>query len=650
MTIIYGAVYLPDVPVGNTFARCTLCSIDFGVYHGGRSDIAQHVRSKRHIESDKAASTSRSLASVFQPQTSEKVIEAEVRWATFVAKHNLAFLSSDHATKLFSSMFPDSEIAKKFACGRTKTTAIVKQALAPHYTQKVIQNMSNPFSIMMDESNDKTDKSCIILVRVLDPEVGDICTRFLDMPDVNVGTAANLFDALKSSLVKHGLDFNSTIAFMSDTTNVMKGARSGVQKLIKNEHPFLYDVGCICHLADLTVEAGLKGLPIDIDQLFIDVFYYFQHSSKRKQEFVDLWCSLFTGEPEVILKHCPTRWLSLLRCVDRYLTQYDGLKSYFLSCGEAETVKVRNILSKLEHPLTRPLLHFLSFILPSVDKFNRAFQKSTESTTPQLFDEMCRLVRLYAANFLTRDSIIAAGDNLCQLKFDVESQVSNENLGIGSNTWACISDLESTHDLRPFFVAVRTFYVNSTKKMLNKFPFHDTLMKDLSVLHPEKAASFPVSKIVGLAKRFPQIGLTDSVEIDKLSEEFLDFTISPSDLPSIVKYKSADGTMRPRAGLFWSEVGKMTTLDGQPRFNHLHKLMAGLLSIPVSNADSERGFSMLRKIHTDQRSNLQQSTIVALMAMKFNCDDCCHEIKLPKELLSKSKKATSVQVSQRASK
>ena len=82
--------------------------------------------------------------------------------------------------------------------------------------------------------------------------MGDVRTRFLDMPVVNVGTAANLFDALKSSLVKHGLDFNNAIAFMSDTTNVMKGARSGVQKLIKNEHPSLYDVDCICHLADLS--------------------------------------------------------------------------------------------------------------------------------------------------------------------------------------------------------------------------------------------------------------------------------------------------------------------------------------------------------------------------------------------------------------
>ena len=68
-----------------------------------------------------------------------------------------------------------------------------------------------------------------------DPEVGDVRTGFLDIRVVNVGIAVNFLDALKSSLLKHGLDFNNAVAFMSDTTNVMKGARSGVQKLIKND-------------------------------------------------------------------------------------------------------------------------------------------------------------------------------------------------------------------------------------------------------------------------------------------------------------------------------------------------------------------------------------------------------------------------------
>ena len=95
-----------------------------------------------------------------------------------------------------------------------------KGSLSPHFQKKTVENLSNPFSIMLDESNDKIDKSCIILVRVLDPEVGNVCTRFLDMPVVNIGTAQNIFCALKESLVKYNLDFTKAMAFMSDTANV----------------------------------------------------------------------------------------------------------------------------------------------------------------------------------------------------------------------------------------------------------------------------------------------------------------------------------------------------------------------------------------------------------------------------------------------
>ena len=108
-------------------------------------------------------------------------------------------------------MFPDSEIAKKFACGHAKTAAIIKHALAPHYH---VHGMSNFFSVFKDECNDKTDKSCIVLVRVLDLEVGDIHTRFLDMPVVNIVTAQNLFAALQESLSHNHLDFSKCRAFM----------------------------------------------------------------------------------------------------------------------------------------------------------------------------------------------------------------------------------------------------------------------------------------------------------------------------------------------------------------------------------------------------------------------------------------------------
>ena len=88
-----------------------------------------------------------------------------------------------------------------------------------------------------------------------------------------------------------------------------------------------------------------------------------------------------------------------------------------------------------------------------MDRFNRVFQKSYENTTCQLYTEMNRLVKLYAANVLTTASIQAAGENFKNLKFD--NQLEKEHLGIGSNTWISVAELEQEHDTKPFFDAVK---------------------------------------------------------------------------------------------------------------------------------------------------------------------------------------------------
>lgn len=74
------------------------------------------------------------------PCLTDQVIAAEVFFSTFIAEHNIPFLAADHFTKLCKSMFPDSKIAQGYAACRTKTTAIVKHALAPAVNAKVIES------------------------------------------------------------------------------------------------------------------------------------------------------------------------------------------------------------------------------------------------------------------------------------------------------------------------------------------------------------------------------------------------------------------------------------------------------------------------------------------------------------------------------
>ena len=89
-------------------------------------------------------------------------------------------------------------------------------------------------------------------------------------------------------------------------------------------------LGCPCHLIHLAAEKAAAQLPVSIEELLVDVFFYLDKSSKRKQglkEFQDL-CGV---EMRKIVKHGSTRWLSLEKCVARLLQQWPALLQYFES-------------------------------------------------------------------------------------------------------------------------------------------------------------------------------------------------------------------------------------------------------------------------------------------------------------------------------
>ena len=130
--------------------------------------------------------------------TVDKVAYAETLFVNYVAEHNYPFLMADHFTDLMKAMFPDSSIAQKFSCKRTKTTHILTQALAPHWDNKITNMCRNEkFTVMIDESNDKGDnKKLNILVRVYNQTLQKVSTQFLAILTCNIGTSVSIFNCL----------------------------------------------------------------------------------------------------------------------------------------------------------------------------------------------------------------------------------------------------------------------------------------------------------------------------------------------------------------------------------------------------------------------------------------------------------------------
>ena len=81
---------------------------------------------------------------------------------------------------------------------------------------------------------------------------------------------------------------------------------------------------------------------------------------------------------------------------------------------------------------------------------------------------------------------------------------------------------------------------------------------------------------------------------------------------------------------------------GEPRFPSatLTKVMVAVLSLPHSNADCERFFSVVRKIHTEYRQSMNSDTLTALLKCKMNVDTACHQFVVTDDMVTLAKCVT----------
>ena len=90
-----------------------------------------------------------------------------MKMALLIVHNNTFFNLSDHQTPYIKNEFKGSNAPKNFSCGRTKTGAIIN-CNGDDIKNELLRDMkSNPFSIMVDGSNDPgVDKMFPISVHI----------------------------------------------------------------------------------------------------------------------------------------------------------------------------------------------------------------------------------------------------------------------------------------------------------------------------------------------------------------------------------------------------------------------------------------------------------------------------------------------------
>ncbi|XP_070213054.1 uncharacterized protein [Littorina saxatilis] len=308
---------------------------------------------------------------------------------------------------------------------------------------------------------------------------------------------------------------------------------------------------------------------------WVDLFYFFEHSSKRKVDYRSF--QLFAEVDELeILKHCPTRWLSLERVVERTLNQLSALRSYFASHPDVEKPgKVKSLHERLQDPLSELTLLFFQFILPVLNAFNTVFQ-SDETKIGALKEEMVRLLRLLIVKFVQMKYV--RGADLLKLDFaDSNLQHDDSRIAVGGPARTLLDeDHISPHDKNRFFGDVRAFCVAAVKKMVAKFPFGDEVLSDLVILDFSKRGDYMYNHVVRLASKF-----APSVNVESLKDEWDDFQLLGDNEVNLLDSK---GQPR-RLGAVWADIFDMKTSLGVARFPEITKVGVALMCLPHSNAD-----------------------------------------------------------------
>ena len=239
---------------------------------------------------------------------------------------------------------------------------------------------SHPFSLGVDGSNDTgVEKLNPLTVKFFDVSQGKVSTHLLDMCTTSgrdCSTSLAIFNKIDSVLVSHGIPWSNCVGFGVDNTSVNVGLHHSLMTHVQKKVAACYFMGCPCHLihnvASRASDALQQESGFDVEDLCVDLFYWFDKGTKRKGVLKE-FCFFCDAAYHEVVRYVSVRWLSLETAVYRILQLYAPLVSYFKSEEESQA-RFRRLQAVFEDPMTEVFLFFYESVLPMFTHLNLLLQ------------------------------------------------------------------------------------------------------------------------------------------------------------------------------------------------------------------------------------------------------------------------------------
>ncbi|GFS73799.1 uncharacterized protein TNCV_1458391 [Trichonephila clavipes] len=138
---------------------------------------------------------------------------------------------------------------------------------------------------------------------------------------------------------KSRLPWSRVTAYGADNESVNFGVNNSVfQKLKSEENNDIIAAHCNDHIFHNCAKNALKVMPVDVENIVMKVFAEFSCFAKKREDLKECF-DFFESEYREVIRHVPTRWLSLCKAFDRMLSSWGPLKSCLnLECGRLPTL------------------------------------------------------------------------------------------------------------------------------------------------------------------------------------------------------------------------------------------------------------------------------------------------------------------------
>ncbi|KYM96048.1 hypothetical protein ALC62_13298 [Cyphomyrmex costatus] len=145
------------------------------------------------------------------------------------------------------------------------------------------------------------------------------------------------------------------------------------------------------------------------------------------------------------------------------------------------------------------------------------------------------------------------------------------------------------------------FYTTSLEEILQRLPYNDEIFRELNFLDDKNRSNFP--DLTNLANRL------DITDIMTLAHEWRDLLIEFNDADKISLSNLEIDEM-------WKIIFEKKDYNDEPSFPNLEKLVYAALSLPHSNAEAERIFSIVTDVKNKKRNRISTTCLDSICKLR----------------------------------